>query len=399
MSAVEFFEFVDRAASTVRKTEDGYLVADARIARTGVQSYLGTELGKPDMQTVRLYRPEDEVFAADTLASFAHRPLTNNHPPEGKVDAKTWKKYAVGVTDGGVVRDGGFVRIPMMLTDADAIAAFEAGKRELSAGYTAIIDWTPGVTPDGEAFDAVQRRIRGNHVALVDKARAGPDCRIGDADRNRRQQKEDKPMPELRKVIVDGLTIEVTEQGAEAIAKLQKVIADTAQKTETSMTALKTALADAESKVQKQSGELDALKGAHAAELKTLGDKLAAAEAGIEAKIEERQAVIADAAKIAGKAVDGKGKSVAEIRRDAVAVKLGDAAVKDKSDDYVTAAFDVLAGQVKAPAKDALGNMIADAAGARNSGDVVNMADAMAVREAAHQRMIARLNGTDQAKS
>ena len=61
-----------------RWREDGYLVADARIARTGIQNYLGSEVGKPDMAQVRVYRPGSEVFSDETLRSAAHRPVTND---------------------------------------------------------------------------------------------------------------------------------------------------------------------------------------------------------------------------------------------------------------------------------------------------------------------------------
>ena len=53
--------------SGVRRTEDGYLVAEARVARTGIQDYLGTEIdpdnehGLRDKPIVRVYRPESAV--------------------------------------------------------------------------------------------------------------------------------------------------------------------------------------------------------------------------------------------------------------------------------------------------------------------------------------------------
>jgi hypothetical protein len=65
--------------------------------------------------------------------------------------------------------------------DKATIADVEGGKRELSNGYASLIDFTPGETVNGQHYDAVQRQIRGNHVAVVDKGRAGPMCRIGDA--------------------------------------------------------------------------------------------------------------------------------------------------------------------------------------------------------------------------
>lgn len=162
------------------RTSDGYLAAMGRAARTGIQAYSGAEVGKPEMASVRVYRPESEVFDAASLSSLAHKPLTLGHPSNG-VSADSWKRDAVGWTGGDVVRDGDTIKIPMMVADRDAIAAIEAGTRELSVGYTADIAWTPGTTPDGQAYDAVQRSIRGNHIALVAAGRAGPTCRFGDS--------------------------------------------------------------------------------------------------------------------------------------------------------------------------------------------------------------------------
>lgn len=173
--------FNDRATvSGARLTADGYLVADARIARTGVQVYRGDEVGRPDLVTVRLYRPPEEVFSDATMRSFAHRPVTVDHPTE-KVDATTWKKVAAGQIGDQVTRDGEFVRVPMTLMDAAAIAAWQAGKRELSAGYTAQIVFGDGQTPEGEPYDAIMTGIVGNHLALVDKARGGPQLRLDSA--------------------------------------------------------------------------------------------------------------------------------------------------------------------------------------------------------------------------
>lgn len=76
-----------------RRTGDGYLAANARVARTGIQTYLGREVGKPDMATVKVFRPESEVFHTDALRSFAHRPVTNDHPPEA-VSAGTGRPTA-----------------------------------------------------------------------------------------------------------------------------------------------------------------------------------------------------------------------------------------------------------------------------------------------------------------
>lgn len=166
--------------SGTRKTSDGYLVTEARIARANnVQSYLGSEVGRPDLATVRVFRPEAEVFSKDAMASASHKPVTMGHPSE-QVDATRWKASAIGWTGDGVARDGDFLKISMMIADADAIRAVEAGTRSLSAGYSCDLDWTGGVTPSGETFDARQTNIRLNHVSCVPQGRC-PGAKIGDA--------------------------------------------------------------------------------------------------------------------------------------------------------------------------------------------------------------------------
>jgi hypothetical protein len=167
------------ALDGVRRTGDGYLVASARIARTGIQIYSGDEVGKPALSRVRVYRPEAEVFHRDALHSMAHRPITLDHPREA-VTADNWRGLAVGQTGDEVARDGDFVRVPLVLMDAEAIRAIEAGKRELSLGYTVDLKWEPGKTPAGEVYDAIQTAIRANHLAVVTAARGGPELRIGD---------------------------------------------------------------------------------------------------------------------------------------------------------------------------------------------------------------------------
>jgi hypothetical protein len=172
----------DRAPlEKVRRLADGRIAAVAKFARSGCYSYTGAEVGRPELSTVTIYRPEAEVFAADAMASFAHKAITLDHPPEN-VSAANWKSVAVGFTEGRVARDGGFIEIPLMLADASAVDAYDSGRaRELSAGYTSDIVWGDGIAPDGTPYQATQRMIRGNHIALVPAVRAGSQCRIGDS--------------------------------------------------------------------------------------------------------------------------------------------------------------------------------------------------------------------------
>lgn len=173
--------FYDRATTAnPRKTADGYLVADALVSRAGCYTYSGREVGRPELSTVTVYRPQDEVFSREAINSLTAIPLTLDHPSE-PVNASNWKKYAIGEAGPDVVRDGEHVRLSLILKDAAAISALEAGKRELSLGYECQLDWGDGVAPDGTPYQATQRGLKMNHLAIVDAARAGSECRIGDS--------------------------------------------------------------------------------------------------------------------------------------------------------------------------------------------------------------------------
>lgn len=328
------------SVSKPRRTADGYLVADAKVARTGVQDYLGSELGRPDMPIVRLYRPPEEVFAQDAMHSYAYRPLTVEHPAQ-MVDASSWKAVSAGQTGAEVVRDGEFVRVPLVLMDAAAIAAYESGKRELSMGYTAEIVFSDGVTPDGQAYDAVQTNLRMNHLALVDRARGGSQLRIGDGRAPGGKDRADNPTrnntmsnTNTRTVMVDGLPVECTDASAIAIDKLQRQLSDSSAVAARQATEHTTALALKDAEIAKRDAAIDDLQG------KVLD------AAALDARVQARGDLLATAKAIHD--TDYRGKSDADVRKAAVVGKLGDAAIAGKTDAYIEARFDILADGVTA---------------------------------------------------
>ncbi|MFU7227354.1 DUF2213 domain-containing protein [Pseudomonas aeruginosa] len=336
------------SVSGVRRTADGYLVADARVARTGIQEYLGSEVGKPEIPIVRVYRPPESVFAEDAMRSYAYRPMTNGH--HGEVTAENWKQLAIGQTGSEVLRDGDFVRVPLVLMDADAIRDYEAGKRELSMGLEAEVIFEDGVTPTGETYDARLGPMRMNHLALVDHARGGEQLRIGDS-RAPGAKKPAQPTPTgghdmadaLRKLLVDGLTIETTEQGAQVIEKLQKQLEDTKSYNLKLISDHDSALAKKDSDLAKKDAEIDGLKA------KVLND------AAIDKLVTERADLLALAVQIADG--DYAGKSPAEIRKAVVVAKLGDAAIAGKTEAYIDARFDLLVEDANVdPVRRALGD-------------------------------------------
>ena len=341
-------QFLDNASlDGVRVTKDGYLVGNIRCAKVGVQSYHGSEIGKGD-GLVNVYRDESEVFALDSLASFVGKPVTDNHPPV-EVKASNWKQFAVGSIGEGVLRDGEHIKVPVTLMDADTIKAVQNGKREISMGYTAELEWVDGVTPQGEHYQAKQKNIRINHLAIVDKGRAGSTCRIGDAlwgEQSPNNNTGEKPVA-TRTVMVDGLPIETTDNGAMAIEKLLQDKAAAEKLTRDAQVAADKVIADKDAQLAAKDAEIDALKA------KQLTD------ADIDAKVAQRAELIATAKAIHD--ADYTGKSDSEIKAAALTAKGVD--IKDKSADYIAARFDIEAETAKKadPFADAMRGVTANA--------------------------------------
>jgi hypothetical protein len=124
---------------------------------------------------VREYRPPEEVFHADSLATLPDAPLTVGHP--GLVSPDNYQDHAVGHIR-EVKQDGERIAADVVIQGRRAIKAIESGMRQVSCGYSCRLDETPGFTQDGQAYDRVQRDIRYNHVALVAAGRAGSDIRL-----------------------------------------------------------------------------------------------------------------------------------------------------------------------------------------------------------------------------
>lgn len=319
-------------------TGDGYLVATPRVARTGIQEYRGWEVGKPDVSVVKVYRPETEVFSQDSASSFAHRPVTLGHPRE-LVTAQNWKDLSIGQTGGDIIRDGQFIRIPMSVMDAVGINKINKGAKQISAGYVAELVDEKGVTDDGQPYDMVQTNIRVNHVAFVAAARGGSQLVIGDAE-------PEEGKMSTKTVLVDGIKLEVPETAAAVIER-------TLERSTQAMNDAQTKFADAE----KRLGELQIQLTDSKKETETVKGQVAVLEKQVkdaeitpdklDTLVKARSAVLDKAKAIVGDKLIVDGKSDMDIRRQAVAVHLGDdAIVKTMSDEAVTGAFMAL----KAPA-------------------------------------------------
>lgn len=160
--------------SSIERRPDGSIIVDALINRTGIQLYR-----RRDGKVKRELRKPSEVFDRRTLDSFKLITVTNEHPRE-LVTVDNKNIYSVGTTGENIeIIDNQFTRCKLMINDKKTIEDIESGSKvEISCGYTADIDETPGIDPQFGEFDSQQRNIVGNHVAIVRRGRAGSKVRI-----------------------------------------------------------------------------------------------------------------------------------------------------------------------------------------------------------------------------
>ena len=150
-------------------TEEGYLVDSPILTSTGIFEY-----ANPDGSIRRELRVPSEVFSRESLQSYRAKPIILTHDA-GLVDKDNVHEASIGTILSDGYRDGNDVRAKIVIHDTDEMK--RSGFKELSLGYNLDLDETPGIY-NGERYDAIQRNIRINHLALVREARAGDQARL-----------------------------------------------------------------------------------------------------------------------------------------------------------------------------------------------------------------------------
>jgi hypothetical protein len=196
-------------AASKKLTKDGFLVNfNVPIARDGIIEYAGRELNRPEMEKVRAYRPA-ETFTPEVIESAKMLPVTIDHPHENVVSPTNAKRTVIGATGSEVsFAKGELIEKMVTIYDKDAIRDIEEfGKKEVSIGLLATHDFTPGKTPDGLEYDAIENVVSINHLSVVSAGKAGPRYRLN-------SKQEENKMSELVKKTVNGLELEMTKASA-----------------------------------------------------------------------------------------------------------------------------------------------------------------------------------------
>lgn len=256
MGNVQRYERVDGWVGVGGAVTDseGFLRDSPIVARTGVYTYIN-----PDKTIRREYRPPEEVFAAESLESFAGKPVTVGHPKDGKVTPESARKLSIGsILSNGYPKE---LNAAQKYVGCDIVlfAPKDIGEaRELSLGYRCDLEETPGVTADGQQYDAIQRNIRINHLAVVKKARAGMKARLNcDGDEFYPDyEEEEKEIPTMSKFRIDGIEYELQDSVINHITTLQ----NKCDSVESNLLAMKTVLKSKEDELKVQAEGVNELK-------------------------------------------------------------------------------------------------------------------------------------------
>lgn len=175
------------------------------LTRVGIFEYR-----RPDGSIRRELRLPEEVFAPESLASYKGKPVILTHEA-GMIDSDNVQQEQIGTILSEGTQDGDNVRAQIIIHDARKL---DYGLRELSLGYSLDLEEVPGEW-QGQPYDAMQRNIRVNHLALVEKARAGDSARLNIDGEDTQAEKGGNTMSKRK----DGLTPEEIAQLVEEYKK------------------------------------------------------------------------------------------------------------------------------------------------------------------------------------
>ena len=190
----------DAESARIYDTNGWFEVRDNPLSKVGVFDYSGKVISKdlPPNQFYKVYRPAEELADMSCI-------------------------------DSGYLK--GNIKV-FSKSQADAIAD---GKIELSIGYQCKYEYNPGVW-EGQPYEYIQRKIRGNHLASVDGGRMGSDVAVMDGFQFTIDSKEFVTMKKtkvsalLKNLIAFGMDADEKAEAADTpeekseIAQLQELI-------------------------------------------------------------------------------------------------------------------------------------------------------------------------------
>ena len=151
------------------------------LSKVGVFEYLGADIpGAPKKDEIyNVLRPEEELSNPECIASFNKIPIIDNHVMLGDSYTPPEDKGVEGTTGDIIFYEPPFLKGDIKIFSTSLKEKIEQGKTELSCGYRCVYEYSPGEW-NGQKYDYIQRKIRGNHIALVNQGRMGADVAVLD---------------------------------------------------------------------------------------------------------------------------------------------------------------------------------------------------------------------------
>jgi len=311
----------------------GFLHVKGRIARTGVQEYLGRELS-PDLDPGRLYgvlRHPEDVLAESSMSGFRNSPVTDDHPMDF-VTSENYKDLMKGTCSDIVTsKEDGIAYIDGHLTimDGELVRKLKDGKLEISAGYYSDLEEEEGEYL-GVPYHYRQKNITPNHVAIVSRGRCGGGCRILNDEKNVTITDENQNEGvEMAKIVIGEVEYEVPEEVAMEFQKLTEALSGK----EEEVTTMSEDMEEIEKEKEKAVATADELKEQIRSLKRTTKDSAIATEAGKIVKVMQ----IADSMGIKVEMSDE-----ATMKKAILKAKYPTIDLDGKSADYITARFDAM---------------------------------------------------------
>ena len=160
---------------------DYWYLPNIPLTKAGVFPYYGQQIS-PNLEPDKLYmvyRPAEEIGSDEALKTLELLPVVEDHamlgtrpgmmPPE--------EKGIQGITGTNIHYENGVIYGDIKIFTEYLKNVINSGKHEISMGYFCDYDYSSGYY-NGQRYDVIQRNLRGNHIAIVDKGRMGEEVCI-----------------------------------------------------------------------------------------------------------------------------------------------------------------------------------------------------------------------------
>lgn len=311
--------------------ENGFLKGKAIVTRCGIFQYMN-----PDGTIRNELRHPDDVLDAISLESMKMLPVTNDHPQDKLVTVENSRRLAMGYTGEMIEHDGNNILTNFVITDAELINQItKNGKNQLSLGYQTDLIEEMGEW-QGTPYTMRQKNIRYNHLAVVNRARAGELAKIAldSQDAFEIDIIEKEAQRPMKTIVIDNMEMEVDEKVADSFEKLRKDLKNLEDEKKRIMDEIEMI----KKKLDKTEGERDSYKEkAKESETKKDSDEF-------ERRVRERIQLVNQASKLVDSETSKRFDSMSDldVMKNVISFKSKSVKLDDATSEYIKARYDIL---------------------------------------------------------